>query len=74
MTNVRRGCGSGYELRAAPTVRRDQPLPRVLPACDFADLEDEFDARVLPAFESAPLLGLPLLFAMPFTSFLSGCT
>lgn len=37
------------------------------PALDFAALEDESDAKVRPAFESAPLLGLlPLLFAEDF--------
>ena len=41
-----------------------QPLPSVLPALDFADLDDPSDASVLPAFESAPLLGFPPLFAI----------
>jgi hypothetical protein len=66
----RRG-GGAVPVAAHPTASaRHQPLPRVLPAVDLAALEDPFDAKVLPAFESAPLLGLPLLFAMLFTSFL----
>lgn len=47
-----------------------QPLPRVFPACDLADFDDPLEASVLPAFESADLLGLPLLFAMMLTSLL----
>lgn len=36
-----------------------QPLPRVEPALLFADLVDEPEASVLPAFDSADLDGLP---------------
>lgn len=49
-------------------VAAGQPLPRVLPACVFAAFDDPLVARVFPAFESAPLLGLPLLFTMLLTS------
>lgn len=40
-------------------------MPSVLPAFDFADALDEFDASVAPAFESCDLLGLPMVGA-PF--------
>lgn len=45
-----------------------QPFPRVFPAFDFAGFDVPFDAKVFPAFDSAPLLGLPLLFATMITS------
>lgn len=38
-----------------------QPLPKVLPALDFAPFDDDDDDSVFPAFDSADLLGLPML-------------
>jgi len=49
-------------------VAAGQPFPRVLPACVFAAFDVPLVARVFPAFESAPLPGLLLLFAMLLTS------
>ena len=43
-----------------------QPLPRVDPALLLADLLDESEASVLPAFDNAALDGLPIM----ITSFL----
>src|SRR5690606_36151010 len=49
--------GTGGLLRTRPPY---QPLPSVLPALDFALDDDEFDASVLPAFESAAFDGLAI--------------
>ena len=58
-------------VRSRPaTSAADQPLPSVEPALDFADSEGPFEAKVLPAFDRAPLLGLPPLFAISFTGLL----
>lgn len=38
-----------------------QPLPRVDPALLFADLLEESEASVLPAFDNAALDGLPMV-------------
>jgi hypothetical protein len=38
-----------------------QPLPRVDPALLLADLLDESEASVLPAFDNAALDGLPIV-------------
>lgn len=43
-----------------------QPLPRVDPALLLADLLDESEASVLPAFDNAAFDGLPIV----ITSFL----
>ena len=52
---VLRGAKPGRTLASA------QPLPRVLPALDFAPFDEDTDDSVLPAFDSADLLGFPML-------------
>lgn len=49
----------------APGRPLNYPLPRVLPAADFDDLLEEFDARVAPAFESAPFDGFATMLLLP---------
>lgn len=48
-------------IARADALSDTQPLPKVLPALDFAPFDDDGDDNVLPAFDSADLLGLPIL-------------
>lgn len=57
----RLACGrDAGAMSRADCTRTCQPLPSVRPALDFALDEDEFDASVFPAFESAVLDGFAI--------------
>jgi hypothetical protein len=55
---VMQGRTSHHDINRAGWPRSDYPLPRVLPASDLAGFEDELDASVFPAFDSAAFEGV----------------